>query len=103
MYPRVLVLEPSVRPDMLFQLFTALIAILGFMADGGSAARAIHRLTSGLPPRLSSKSLSLRLSDGVTQKSFPLLLRRPEVRLPGFNRNQAELACPGGRRTHETR
>ena len=46
MYPRVLVLEPSGRPDVMFQLFVALIAILGFIADGGSAERAIHRRTS---------------------------------------------------------
>lgn len=103
MFPRVLVLEPSVRPDMMFQLLMASFAVLDFKAEGGSAVRANHRRASGLPPRLSPKSLSLRLSDGVTQKSFPLLLRRPEVRLPGFDRNQAELACRGGRRTHETR
>ena len=45
MYQRVLVLEPSVRPDMVFQLSAALITILDFMADGGSTTRAIHRRT----------------------------------------------------------
>jgi hypothetical protein len=45
MYPSVLVLEPSVHPDMVFQLSMASTAIPDVGADGGSAVRANHRRT----------------------------------------------------------